>query len=275
MKPLASHVTTDAPDRGGDFSPTRTLDDWMIRPRGSFGRSADRWQMMRTGLFLLMAGLILEVASSVLRVPLGLGGATRVAVLALAGLELLSGLVMLVGIGLCCSIPHEAGAGGWVVGILLSFVGSVIAVFGLISFVSLTALSPMGRPGLTGWLAMAILLLLAAGASFAASLSLTMIFRAAAFYWDDQSLGKSFVTYFILSWAMGAIYVAIVALLVGLVAVAQGKPGPDNIIRILVPTSCVLLVCSIALLIWFLVLVNRLRQLIPSAPGQGSSDRDD
>jgi hypothetical protein len=294
MKPLPSHVTADAPvsaPSSGDFS-TSPREDWPVSapPRASFGRSPQRWRLMRTGLLLMIWGLIVYLIANLLRVPASLATAGMgpqpasigiVLGLGMAVLSLASLLLLLVGIGLCCTIPREAGAGGWVVGVILAVVAYVLEFVGLIAWVFVGLMGGMrGMPGLGGLGGMPFngALLVVIGlmliTAFGGSLSLTMVFRAASLYWNDRGLAKSFVSYFILSWL---IPVALGIALIALLAVEAGGPrggGLGAATGISMVFGCAFLIYGLAMFIWLLTLLNRLRQLIPAASGRSYDEED-
>ena len=130
MRQLPSHVTADAPTRGSEFV-ARPRDDWPVRrSSGGYGRSPERWRMMRIGLLLLIWGMVLYLlylAASALRVLLemaqlgGRGGAPAAMVPGVAVLGP-GAAVSSAGAGRHRLLLHhpraKPGAGGWVVGVI-------------------------------------------------------------------------------------------------------------------------------------------------------------
>jgi hypothetical protein len=100
-----------------------------------------------------------------------------------------------------------------------------------------------------------------------------MVFRAAALYWEDGELARAFVGYFILLWVLP------VVLVVGGIAVfaasfgGHGRAG-NEMLGLGLLFSCGVLVAALAMFIWLLVLLNRLRQLIPTSSSRRASAED-
>jgi hypothetical protein len=234
------------------------------------------WALMRLGVTLLFWGLLLSLVTLVAQIPLQIIAVTLartvpvVPVLAITVLGLLrlaaAGMVV-IGVILCCTIPSESKARGWAIEVLVTL---GLTVAGVMLLVLLAAASVLqlrsGAPAMERLMVFLVLGLVAV--AFAGSLCFTMVLRAAACFWNDRALGRNFVTCFVVSWVLPFLVV------VFLVAVfAAGIPRTWSAgLAVTGAASIVAGLLGLALLIWFLVLLHRLRQRIPAIPRAGNED---
>jgi hypothetical protein len=277
MRPLpdgfgAGRWAEPSPDRCGqpDWLDRGTAEEHRDGPSSTSGaRSAEGWGLLRLGLRLLFWGLLVVLGDLALQVagqvvfgtdarsaPPGLG-------VILTTLSAVAGLLLLAGFILCCAIPHRSGARGWASGALVAL-GVSAAVQVALHFVGAQVAQL-----LTGSLLPAIdlrlvraLALLGLASAFLSGLCLTLVLRAAALFWGDRSLGNGFVAYFIVCWTAPWAWLGL-TLWAGLSALlGGGSPGAAVALLGLLLAGLLLIV---ALLVWALVLVGRLRKRIPAA----------
>jgi hypothetical protein len=218
------------------------------------------WGPFRAGLvcvfWAVVAAMALVVFLAVLLAP-GNRGDKTVAILGQVSLGV--GLVMsaltLIGCLLCCLIPREARATGWGLAFLVSLVAPLplqcLAGFACCVLLILDN-DRLGELVL-------ILGLLAFWADLLLNhFSFLSLLRAAARYWGDDALARSFLRYFFMTVAQS---VAAVALCVA--AEKLGRRDFPEWVR-LVRTACgaALAVALLAQYAWCLVLLRRLHKLI-------------
>jgi hypothetical protein len=261
MKPLPCESFSAEPSlrrRDEGYGDRLAAERWDVTDRdevSSYRRaaSARTWAVMRTGLALLFWGLLLGLVALVVQVPILLAGDTELANVALGLLRLVAAGVMVVAVILCCTIPPESKARGWAARVLVYLgllVGGVmlliLAVFAtqrlaLLRQVKMEVLVVVGVAGLVA-------------VAFVGSLCFTLVLCAAADFWNDRALGRNFVTCFLLSWLLSfAIGLCLAAPVTWALSIGFG-------------------LVELCLLIWFLVLLYRLRQRIPTAPRVRSDD---
>jgi hypothetical protein len=183
-----------------------------------------------------------------------------VVVMASGCLRLLAGLLILIGVCMCCAIPSESGARGWATGVIISLVLCFVAFVGVILFAI-----AQGMGGVGGGVDEAVVLV-GVGVIYlialAGGLFFTLLLRAAARFWGDLILGSHFVVCFVASLVLGVVVVgAVIALAGGAALLGPGAFGAAAPVAIV--GTCGVLVVVLALTVWFLTLLNRLRLLIP------------
>jgi hypothetical protein len=278
MQQLPSGFTADAPlprERRDRIMPAedrdRGRDPWndpYVAPPITRRRDPVGWGPMRVGLSMMIWGMITLLVAPVCLVLAALlgvgarGGAAPFLVLGALGAigVVVAVLLLLVGLCLCCTIPAASGSRGWAVGLLVTLVLTALLLVAYIALLGRAFALRLDEEAALPALLLIVLVRLAV--SFAGSLCLTMVLRAAARYWGDARLGAGFVTYFIVSW------VAPVALLVigcglGVMAAAGGK-GLEGLHAFSAVLGCGLLIFALILFFWLISLLSRLRNLIPT-----------
>jgi hypothetical protein len=226
-------------------------DDYLRREPFYHRREpAEGWSGTRLGVTMVYSATVLLLVGSGLQLLLFLvtrsGGFRLLGLLVLAwlGLFLVAGLLALVGLIMFCTIPEQSGARGWAVASLACALASIAAVVFLRVFAAARIMSLEHVVGVALLGVVGILLLV-----FLSSLFFTLVLRATARYWGDRDLGDAFVTYFGVAW------VGLVAVVLFLFLCGGAFAGPV--------ADCGTMVFSLAMLIWYLVLLNRLRGRIP------------
>jgi hypothetical protein len=219
---------------------------------------AEGWSGMRLGVMLVYWAALLNLIGMGVRllgIPIAFGGAVEaVALIQLLGigLTLIGGVLGLVGFIMFCTIPYQSGARGWAMAGLACMLACIAAI--VLLFIRYPEVS---ETILLAWAAGILLL------AFLSHLFLTLVLRAAARYWSDTALGDSFVSYLIVSW-VGA--VVVVGTFIYMIGAAFGDPlvGRRGEAGFSILLGCGSLVFSVAMMIWYLVLLNRLRERIPA-----------
>jgi hypothetical protein len=175
---------------------------------------------------------------------------------ALGCVGILGGLLVLVGLGLCCAVPSRSRGRLW--GIAGGF--CLLASAGLAITVVMSLYER--RYTLAQYLSHAegdiAPILLVAILAFLSSLCFAILLRAAAVYLGDRVLGNSFVVCCVASWLLPVA----LGLLFGLFLGELGaKPVGRDTSALMAFFSLVMGGLTLALTIWFLVLIRRLRKL--------------
>jgi hypothetical protein len=224
---------------------------------------------MRIGITMLFWGLILNLIGSgvlILGAVMARGDPGVIQMvyafqLLSVIIRLLSAALCLIGAILCCTIPRASGGREWALGFLICLAIIVVLVVMFVVMVIDQSVNPRAlNRALASIATLGMLMGLLTGV-FMGSLCLTMVLRAAARYWRDSQLGGSFVTYFIVSWCVS---VSGVVLFIAFMASA----GPDlrraDAEGLILGFSCAAVIFGLVMLIWYLTLLGRLRELIPS-----------
>ncbi len=160
------------------------------------------------------------------------------------------GLCLLVGLGLCCTIPARAQARAWVLG-LLACVGFAVLLGVLLTVMRLRAgQDPQSAPVVAVTAALGVFAL---GGSFC----LAMLLRAAARANNDSDLGLRFLILFGVYWAGALVFWGLVA-----VVLALGKGWDREAVY-----GCGALTFQVAVSVWALMMLARLREALPSPVG--------
>jgi hypothetical protein len=218
------------------------------------------WGLFRAGLvcvfWAVVAAMVLVVLLAILWAP-GNRGEKTAAILGQVslGVGLLTLALTLIGCLLCCMVPREANAKGWAVG----FGVSLVYPFAILCLVcsSCLVLFILDNDRL-GELVLVLGLLAFWADLLLNHFSFLSLLRAAARFWGDDALARSFLRYFFMTVAQS---VAAVAL-----CVATEKLGRRDFpewVR-LVGTACgaALAVALLTQFAWCLVLLRRLYKLI-------------
>jgi hypothetical protein len=217
------------------------------------------WGVFRAGLFCtfwaVVAAMLLVVLLAVLLAPGNRGERTeRILWQVSLGVGLLTSALTLIGCLLCCMIPREAGAKGWPVTFGVSLVSPVaILCFACLSSLVLFVLHSHRLVSLV----LALGLLAVWADLLLCHFSFLSLLRAAARYWGEDGLARSFLRYFFVTVAKS---VAAVALFFA------GDFGrrhfPEWVELVGAAGGAALALALLGQFAWCLVLLRRLRKLI-------------
>jgi hypothetical protein len=209
------------------------------------------WGAFRAGLYCtfwaVVAAMLLVVLLAVLWAPGNRGGKT-VAILAQValGVGLVTPALTLLGCVLCCTIPGEADPVRWVATFVLSLVAPVPIL--CVPFCLSLVLFVLDRDRL-GALVLYSGLLAVWADLLLCHFSFLSLLRAAARYWGEDGLARSFLRYFFVTVAQSVVAV-------GLCFTAGRHEEWTRL------CGAALAVALLAQFAWCLVLLRRLRKLI-------------
>jgi hypothetical protein len=262
---VSDAVTGRLPDPRRDGGTARALDDDPRHsdPHEARLAAARGWGGTRVGVALIYWGILLNLvtlALQILMIPALCGGARPVVYLLTllsAGVTLASGVLCLVGLILYCTIPDQSGGRGWALVGLACLLATISAVVLLGIFAAST---PFSRRYLVVpdtlvflWLVGIVVLV------FMTTLAYTLVMRAAARYWGDRELANSFMSFFCVAW-VGFVILVIFGVCLG----SSVRSSFSYSRELFVVLNCGGLIVGLFMTIWFLGLLSRLRDAIPS-----------
>jgi hypothetical protein len=159
-------------------------------------------------------------------------------------------LCLLVGLGLCCTIPGRARARAWVLG-LLACVAFAVLLGVLLAVMTLrNGQDPRSSPVVAVTVALGVFVL---GGSFC----LALLLRAAARANNDSDLGLRFLILFGAYWVGAVVFRGLIGLVLAL-----GRGWDEGAV-----IGCGALTFQVAISVWALMMLARLREALPSPLG--------
>ncbi|MCI0377664.1 MAG: hypothetical protein L0215_08665 [Gemmataceae bacterium] len=188
---------------------------------------------------------------------------------------LIAFLICFIGQCMCCAAPAESRARGLAIGSLICTVLVVLVYAGLVLWV-ITAVGAAARggmmagfPNLPDFLERGLLLfvVLAFALLVAAHILFILFLRTVALYFGNDALARSTMSFLVLYLVLVVLYVVVNA--VQFMMAARGgflDPGRQSV-SLMTALGCAAVLLLIAVLVWFLVLLARTREMI--GPGAG------
>ena len=238
-------VTADLPEprRDGDAARAREYDSRDHDPYHARMAAAEGWGGMRVGVALIYWGILLNLVTlglQILMIPALCGGVRPLVYLLTflsAGVTLASGVLCLV--GLACMLATISAA-------VLLAIFAISTPFSRRSLVVPDALVFL-------WFVGIVVLV------FMTTLAYTLVMRAAARYWGDRELANSFMSFFCVAW-VGFVILVIFGVCLG----SSVRSSFSYSRELLVVLNCGFLIVGLFMTVWFLSLLSRLREAIPS-----------
>jgi hypothetical protein len=221
---------------------------------------AGPWGAFRAGLacvvWAVVAAMLLVVLLAILCAP-GPRGEKTEAILRFVslGVGLAAAGLTLVGCAMCCTIPRQARATGWA----MTFIVSLATAFPLFCVYGITSVVfYLFDEDLLGGLVLALGLLAVWAALLLNHFSFLSLLRAAARFWGEDALARSFLRYFRITVVQS---VAAVALYLAVYDVGR-RYFLEQTERILAVGGGTLALGLLGQFAWCLVLLRRLRRRI-------------